>query len=196
VIKPRLSGPRGAIAILITLALPAVPLSARQNPLNLFRGDKDVKYTTYKDPGGRFELEYPAKDWHLFPSAGSNLAVFSAKDGPTLFIESVKLTEALTPAEVDALLQIELGRLKDQPSATDFSSGMLDGKSGHGVLIRYSRMATEAQIVLQYSIPVAKDLYRLNAVVPTRLITKTERVARHMIQSFKASGGAAVTQPR
>ena len=48
-------------------------------------------------------------------------------------------------------------------------SEKLDSKSGSGVLIRYSRVATEPEVVVQYSIPIAKDLYRLNGVVPGRL---------------------------
>ena len=37
----------------------------------LIFGDKNVKYKAFKDPSGRFELEYPAKDWSPLPTGGS-----------------------------------------------------------------------------------------------------------------------------
>jgi len=184
------------VGLLIISVVHGVPLSARQLGW-LGVGDKDIKYKTYKDPAGRFELDYPTKDWRLMPSAGSNLAVLSGKDGPALFIELTKLTDSLTPPEVEALPELELTRVKDQqPKATDFKSDMLDSKSGRGVLIRYSRVTAVPEVVVQYSIPVRTDLYRLNAVVPARSIGKHEPVVMHMIQSFKAATGPASTQPR
>jgi len=191
--------PRRAViaALLIMSTVHGVPLSAGQIPSWLGGGDKDTKYKTYKDPAGRFELDYPTKDWRLLPSAGSNLAVLSGKDGPSLFIELTKLTDSLTPAEVEAMPDLELSRVKDQqPKATDFKSEMLDSKSGRGVLIRYSRVAVVPEVVVQYSIPVLKDLYRLNAVIPARIIAKQEAVVMHMIQSFMAAAGPPTTQPR
>jgi hypothetical protein len=184
------------IAVFVTtFAVPAVPLTAGQF-LGIFGGDKDVKYTTYKDPGGRFEIEYPAKDWRVLPSAGSTLAGFSGKDNTALFVESpFRMGDALTPAEVETLPDIELARMKaQQPGVKEFKSESLDSKSGRGVLIRYSK--TETEVVLQYSIPVGKDLYRLNGVVPSRLVAKNEPVIVHMIQSFQVGAGPAATPPR
>jgi len=195
--NPQLFPRRAAIAALLIISVVhGVPLSARQLGW-LGVGDKDTKYKTYKDPAGRFELDYPTKDWRLLPSAGSNLAVLSGKDGPTLFIELTKLTDSLTPAEVGAMPELELTRVKDQqPKATDFKSEMFDSKSGRGVLIRYSRVAAVPEVVVQYSIPVLKDLYRLNAVIPARIIAKHEAVLMHMIQSFKAAADSPATEPR
>ena len=117
-------------------------------------GDKNVKYENYKDPAGRFELELPTKDWKVLPAVGSSLAIFSRKDGPVVSIDRTKLAGRLTPAEVDALAEIELSRVKEQqPKAKDFKSEMLESKSGRGVLIRYSRVSTEPETVVQYSVP-------------------------------------------
>jgi hypothetical protein len=54
------------------------------------------------------------------------------------------------------------------------------------VLIRYSRVATGPEAVVQYSVPVGQELYRLNGIVPERLLSKYEPIVMHMIQSFKA----------
>jgi hypothetical protein len=198
--KRQLSRRHAAIpAILIALALPATPLTAGQHlPGWLGGGDKDVKYATYKDPVGRFEIEYPAKDWRVLPSAGSTLAGFSGKDNAALFIEApFKMADALTPAELEALPEIELAALKkQQPGVKEFTSDMVDSRSGRGVLIRYSRATGETEAVRQYSIPVGKDLYRLNGVVPSRLLAKNEPIIVHMIQSFQVGAGPAATQPR
>ena len=47
-------------------------------------GDRSPTYKTFRDPAGRFELEYPNKDWRLLPRGGSSLATFISNDGPTL----------------------------------------------------------------------------------------------------------------
>jgi len=195
--KPQLFRRSLAIAaVLVLSALSTVRLSAGQFKW-MMGGDKDIKYTTYRDPAGRFEIEYPTKDWRLLPSPGSTLAVFSRNDGPTMFIEASKMTDVLTAAELETLPEIELARLKEQqPKATDVKSEWLDSKSGRGVLIRYSRVAAEPEAVVQYSIPLVKDLYRLNGVMPMRLTMKNEPVIMNMIQSFKVATTPAATQPR
>jgi hypothetical protein len=121
------------------------------------------------------------------PSGGSSLAVFARNDGPALFVDHVRLVDRLTSGEIDAMPDMEVSRLKEQqPKVKDFKSDMLETKAGRGVLIRYSRVGTGPESVVQYSIPVGQDLYRLNGVVPVRLVEKYEPIIMHMIQSFKA----------
>src|SRR6185295_19431192 len=112
-----------------------------QKKLGIF-GDKDVKYRTFKDASGRFELEYPAKDCNPFPVGGSAIAILSRNDRTaTLVIDLSRLTEPLAPAEVATNAQIELESLKEQqPKAKEFTSEILDSKAGHGSLIRYARL--------------------------------------------------------
>jgi hypothetical protein len=45
-------------------------------------GDKNTSLQPSRRPAGRFELEYPAKDWKLLPSGGSSLAVFARNEDP------------------------------------------------------------------------------------------------------------------
>ena len=161
-----------------------------------FGRDKNTSYQTFKDPAGRFELEYPTKDWRLLSSVGSSLAVFSHKDGrPALVIDRVSLAGRLTPEEIDALPGNEVERLRDQqPKIKDFKSDVVETKAGRGVLIRYARVDLEPESVVQYTIAVGQDLYRLNGVVTDKLLSKYEPVIMHMIQSFKAPAGPSASK--
>jgi hypothetical protein len=152
----------------------------------LFGGGDKVNYKIFKDPAGRFEVEYPTKDWKLLPGGGSSLAVFTCNDGQTLFVDQLKLVDRLTQGEIDALPGIELSRIKElQPTGKDFKPDALESKAGRGVLIRYSR-PPEAVSVVQYTIPVGQDLFRLSGILPDKQLSKYEPIIMHMIQSFKA----------
>jgi hypothetical protein len=175
-------------SVMPILGLLSTGLAAGQDPFKTAGGDKNTGYQTFKDPAGRFELEFPTKDWRLLPSGGASLAVFVRNDGPTLFVDRLRLVDRLTPGEIDALPEMEIARLKEQqPKAKDVKSDMAEAKGGRGVLIRYSRVGTEPESVVQWTIPAGQDLYRLNGVVPEKLFSKYEPIILHMIQSFKAT---------
>ena len=180
-------------AILLVLS---TGLTAEQNVFKRMVGaDANVKYQTFKDPAARFEIEYPAKDWKRLPSGGSSLAVFARNDGPTLFVDHIRLGEAFTKAEIEGLPAVELGTLKDQqPKAKGFKSDMFDSKTGRGVLIRYSRDTTEPETVVQYSIAVGLELFRINGVIPDKQVTKYEPIIMYMIQSFRAPAAAPTSK--
>ena len=176
-----------ALAAVVLFACSSV-LSAAQLG-KIFNSDKNVKYQVFKDPSGLFELEYPEKDWKRLPSVGQNLVSFSRNDGPTFFVGHVKLSEPFTEAEIANLPAVELTTLKDQqPKATGFKSDLFESKAGHGVVIRYSREGAET--VIQYSIAVGTELFRINGVIPDKQIAKYEPIVMYMIQSFKAPAGA------
>ena len=184
-------------AVVVLAAVLAAGEAAGQNPFKWLTGDRNTKYETYKDPDGRFELEYPAKDWKMLPSnSSSTLVGFSRNDGPTFFVDYVKLRGRLTKAEVDAMPDVEVSRLKDlQPKATGFKSELLESKSGAGVLIRYSRPGNNPEAVIQYSIAANLDLYRLNGVVPEKQLSKYEPVIMHMLQSFQTKANPGASKP-
>jgi hypothetical protein len=155
-------------------------------------GDKSVKYVSFKDASGRFELEYPEKDWKRLPSVGQSLIGFARNDGPTLFVDHVRLVEALTPAEMAGLPSVELSTLKDQqPKATGFKSEDLESKAGRGVLIKYSREGAGPETVIQFSIAVGLELFRITGVIPDKQVAKYEPIVMYMIQSFKAPATAS-----
>jgi len=176
-----------ALAAVVLFACSSV-LSAAQLG-KIFNSDKNVKYQVFKDPSGLFELEYPEKDWKRLPSVGQNLVSFFRNDGPTFFVGHVKLSEPFTEAEIANLPAVELTTLKDQqPKATGFKSDLFESKAGRGVVIRYSREGAET--VIQYSIAVGTELFRINGVIPDKQIAKYEPIVMYMIQSFKAPAGA------
>jgi len=155
-------------------------------------GDKSVKYQPFRDASGLFELEYPEKDWKRLPSIGQNLVGFARNDGPTFFVGHVRLSEPFTPAELANLPLVELSTLKDQqPKATGFKSEPLESKAGRGVLIRYSREGAGPETVIQFSIAVGQELFRVNGVIPDKQVAKYEPIVMYMIQSFKAPAAAS-----
>ena len=160
----------------------------------LIFGDKDVKYKTFRDASARFELEYPTKDWNSLPTGGSAVAILSRNDRTaTVVIDLAHLTEPLAPAEIATNAQIEVDTLREQqPTAKDFKSEILDSKAGRASLIRYARMGPNGpERVIHYSVAVANDLYRLDAVVQEINLAKLEPIIMHMILSFKVPANPA-----
>jgi len=160
----------------------------------LIFGDKNVTYRTFKDASGRFELEYPTKDWSPFPTGGSAIAILARNDRTaTVVIDLAHLTEPLAPSEIATNAQIEADSLKEQqPTAKDIKSEILDTKAGRASLIRYARTgANGPERVMHYSVAVGHDLYRVDAVVQEAALAKLEPIIMHMILSFKVPAGPA-----
>jgi hypothetical protein len=155
----------------------------------LIFGDKNVKYKSFKDPSGRFELEYPTKDWSPLPTGGSAVAILARNDRTaTVVVDVARLTEPLAPSEVATNAQIEIETLREQqPRAKDFTSEIVDGSAGPASLIRYGRVgANGPERIIHYSVGVGHELYRLDAVVQEAALAKHEPVILHMIKSFKS----------
>jgi hypothetical protein len=164
-------------------------LSAGLSASQLFR--RGPSYQVFRDPAGRFELEYP-KDWRVLPSGGSSLATFVSNDGPTLFIDHVKLAERMNPAEIEVMAENDAERLKrEHPTGKDFKPASLETKAGRGALIRYARVESGPEVVVHSSIPVGLDLFRVYGVLPEKQVSKYEPIVMHMIESFKAPADPA-----
>ena len=156
-------------------------------------GDRSVNYRTYKDPAGRFELEYPAKDWRLLPSAGASLALFSRNDGAAaVSIDYLRLTATLAPSQIGTMAEVEIQDLKERhPQAKDFTSEITDAKAGRGAVIRYVSVGSRGpERVIQYSLPVGQDLYRVIGIVAESALAKYEPVLIHILGSFNPSSAA------
>jgi hypothetical protein len=182
-----------ALALAVACCVLAGQHVAAAQFLGLF-GDKNIKYKMFKDPAGRFELEYPTKDWSPQPTGGSAIAILSPKDRTaTVVVDLSKLTEALEPSEVATNAQIELESLKEQqPNAKNFASEIVEGKAGRASLIRYARNGSNGPVrVMRYSVGVGLDLYRLDAVVQEDSAAKYEAILLHMLMSFAAPASPA-----
>jgi hypothetical protein len=188
---------RSILAVLAACGVLAGEHAALAQKKFLIFGDSKTKYTMYRDPSGRFEIEQPAKDWGLVPPGGNAIAIISRNDrSATLVIDMVRLTEPLGQDEVATNAQIEVDTLKEQqPNAKDFTSELFDSKGGRGALIKYSRVGQKgAERVARFLFGVDRDLYRLDGVVQDASAAKYEPILMHMIQSFKAPAGPAPTK--
>jgi hypothetical protein len=188
------SGRASALAFAVACCVLSTEHLAIAQKKFLIFGDRNVTYKTFKDASGRFELEYPTKDWSPFPVGGSAIAILSRNDRTaTVVIDLSRLTEPLAPAEVATNAQIEVETLKQQqPNAKDFTSEILDSKAGRASLIRYARTGTNGpERVMRYSVAVGNELYRLDAVVPEGSRAKYEPILMHMFLSFKVPANPA-----
>jgi len=191
------SSRRAAIACATACAIVLGERAASAQKKFLIFGEGKVTYTTFRDLAGRFELEYPTKDWGSFPPGGSAIAILSRSDKTaTLVIDRLRLSEPLAPNEIATNAKVEVESLKEQqPNAKDFASELLDCKAGQGSLIRYSRAGARGiERVMHYSVGVDRDLYRLDAVVADASLAKFEPILRHMIQSFKVPAGPVTSK--
>jgi hypothetical protein len=185
-------GRRAGLRIALTLSLCAVAgdhLPAGQIG-KIFGKKQEVAYQTYRDPGGRFSLEYPNKDWRVVPvGASTALVMLAREDGEaTVSVEAVKLVEALAPSEIQAMAENEVDKLKERvPSAKDAKYELVDTKLGPGAMIPYANVGAQgAERVVQYSIPVDKNLFRLIRTARIAAAAKHDAVLTHMIESFKS----------
>jgi hypothetical protein len=156
--------------------------------------DKGVNYQTFKDSGGRFDLEYPAKDWSELEVGGCTLVIFERNDRTaTVVVEQERLVEPLGPSEIATNAQIEIDGLKEQqPTAKDFQSELIDTNAGRGAVIRYARPGKKGpERVIRFSIAIGRDLYRVAAIVPERSLAKLEPTLLHIMDSFKISANPA-----
>jgi len=182
------------LVVMFSVIAATAPPAFAQKVLGIF-GSDSVKYKTFKDAAGRFELEYPTKDWSSLTTGGSAIAILSRKDqAATVVIDLARLTEALAPAEVETNAKIEVETVKEQqPTAKDFSTQIVDTKAGgRAALIKYVRVGTNGpERVMRYVVGVGLDMYRVIAVAPQASAAKQEPVLQYMLMSFKAPASAA-----
>jgi hypothetical protein len=193
----RLASSRLAVLamILVCGVVAFEPAVVAQKKFLIFGGD--IKYNTYRDPSGRFEIEQPTKDWDVVPSGGSAIAILSRNDRTaTVMVDLAKLNDPLGPDEITTNAKFEVDTLKEQqPNAKDFTSDLFECKGGKGALIKYQRIGAKgAERVMRYMIGVDRDLYRIDAIVQDASAAKYEPVLMHMIQSFKAPAGPAASK--
>ncbi len=190
-------GNRSCLRIALTLLFCAVArehIAAGQIG-KIFGRKQEVIYQTYRDPGGRFSLEYPNKDWRVVPGGGpAALVILAREDGEaTVGVEAVNLVEALVPSEIRVMAENEVDKLKERaPSAKDAKYELVDTTSGPGAMIPYANIGAQgAERVVQYAIPVDKTLFRLIRTARLAAAARHDAILTHMIESFKAPAGPA-----
>jgi TonB family protein len=173
------------IAVIVGVALPVVAAASGQ--FGFLRKGK-VDYQAFKDPGGRFSLEYP-RDWQAIAGAGDVIASFSERKGEAaLVIERFHLNQALASEEVsDLLAQLEADVLKEhQPKATDVKSQVVEAGGRRFIVIEYARPGLNGpERARQYSFPVQDEMFRLTCSAAVAQFTKYDPVFAHIADSFK-----------
>src|SRR5262245_22746286 len=166
----------------LSFILGAEPRPFAQKVLGIFGSDK-VSYKTFKDAAGRFELEYPNKDWSSLTTGGSAVAILSRNDhSATVVIDLAKLTEPLQASEVETNAKIEVESVKEQqPTAKEFTTQIINTKAGgRAAIIKYARVGSNGpERVMRYIVGVGLEMYRVIAVTPPASTAKQEPVREY-----------------
>ena len=156
--------------------------------LGIFKRNKGTTYQTFRDPAGRFVIEYPTKDWRVNQAKGSIVASFTQKNGEAaVAVEYSKLKLALTRDEIDdVVLKLEVDALKEKdPSVRDVNANIGQGPSGPRIVIRYTRNGTGGrEHVEQYSVPVGDELYRVSCSARITAQARYQPILTYIAGSF------------
>ncbi len=179
------------VALLIVLGLMAMPLAlldAQGQPaarkgyqfLNVFPG--------------RFTCEYPSKDWDVVAGGAASLVTLSQKKREaTVVIEYQPLQLELAANEIDdnfAKLEADpiIARQSDVSSMT---TRILDISGHRAIVIEYSRRGvTGSEHVRQYSLPMAKQLYRVIGSAPNAMFDRYAPTFEVVASSFALAGAS------
>jgi hypothetical protein len=142
----------------------------------IFKRNKGTTYQAYRDPGSKFVIEYPVKDWKVNPAKGSNVVSFTQKDNEAaVVVDHTKLKLALAKEEIDdVVMKLEVDALKEKdPTARDVNASVAKGPAGPRIVIRYTRNGIAGrEQVEQQSIAAGDDLYRVSC---SSLVKEQER---------------------
>jgi hypothetical protein len=177
-------------ALAVALAVAAAPASGGQ--FGFLKRDSKIAFQAFKDPNGRFTLDYP-KDWQVIAGSGDVVVTFAAKNGEAaLVVEHSRLKISLGPDDIDnTFAQIETDVLNErQPKATEVTARIDAVASARAIVIDYARPGlTRPERARQYSFPIGQELYRLACSTVTVQFPKYDSAFIRMAESFKT--GAA-----
>ncbi|MFN8060505.1 MAG: hypothetical protein U0Q12_15225 [Vicinamibacterales bacterium] len=147
-----------------------------------------LKTATFKDPNGRFSVDYPAKSWIRLPGAGSTLLTLSEEDvEATIVVEVVPMDVPLAPDEVTTLFaELEaVGVRKREKNADEFVQRVITAGARRVAVVEYTRRGTKGiERVRQYSFPVGANLYRMACSTGVQRLKKYAPVFSHVAASF------------
>jgi len=154
----------------------------------IFKRNKGTTYQAYRDPGGKFVIEYPAKDWKVNPAKGSVVASFSEKDGEAaVVVDYTKLKLALSNEEIDdVVMKLEVDAVKEKdPTARDINANVAKGASGPRIVIRYTRNgAAGREQVEQHTVAAGDDLYRVSCSSLVKEQARYQPILAYIANSF------------
>lgn len=167
---------RGAIGIV--LAMTAASLHAQ----------RPIPTQPYTDPAGRFTMQYPRRDWQVFPGAGSALVTIGgAKGKASVQVEYFKLREPIKVDEnYELIVGIESDFVRDrQPGADQIKGAPMRPDLKDIVVVDYVRPgAGGVDRIRQYSIISGANLFRVSCVAPATEFPKLEATFEQIAKSF------------
>jgi hypothetical protein len=170
----------------VTIACASAASASAQ--FGIFKRNKDVTYQAYRDPGGRFVIEYPAKDWKVNPAKGSTVASLAQKNGEAaVVVDHTKLKLALSKDEIDdVVMKLEVDALKEKDSTVkDVNANIAKGPSGPRIVIRYTRNgAAGREQVEQHTIADGDDLYRVSCSSLVKEEARYQPILAYIAGSF------------
>lgn len=147
----------------------------------------------YRDPSGRFTLQYPRRDWQVFPGAGSSLVTIGGGKGrASVQIEYLKLNEAIEVGEnYELIVGIESDFIRDrQPGAGQITGLPMRVELKDIVVVDYTRPGVSGtDRIRQYSIISGANLFRVSCVAPAAEFPKLEPVFEQIARSFVITAG-------
>jgi hypothetical protein len=173
------SSARGLLAVvLIGIAVPAVA---------------QPRTKSYQDPIGRFTLQYPQRDWIVFPGAGSVLVTIAEKNAKaTVHVDYQFLNQPLSVDESrDLIVQIESDLIRQRQPKSDRIQPVATTAIPAAVVIDYVRPGVQGlERVRQFSLVRGQDLYRVLCVTPAAETAKFDAVFDQIARSFNSSAAA------
>lgn len=186
---PRVRSCRRLIVAVLIVSMAQAAVSAQ---FGIFRRSKDGEGLIFRAPDGRFSLEYPARDWQVLPGAGSVVATIAVKSGEaSAVIDVARMNQPLADAEInDLFAQLEAEDIAARHaglSVTAETPTMAMVGTRRVVIIKYVRPGLRGQEqVVQYTIPIGQDIYRLICTATSAAFPKYEPVFLRMIETFQA----------
>ena len=150
-----------------------------QNPISRRQGPH---YQAFKDPGGRFELDYPRRIGSCYRAGGSRLAIFEQQrwNRNRCDRSSERLAEPLRPSEIATTWRdAEIDGLKERAAdgqGLQYASCSRPRRARRRVIRstrRPGKQGLERGHPLLDSL-LASDLFRVDGVVPEKPVAKFE----------------------
>lgn len=168
------------LAILLAIAALAVTALA-QETLGI----------VYRDPTGRFVLQYPRRDWLAFPGGGSTLVTVAERRArATVQIEHQRLNQPVNLDENrDLVVQIESDVVRErQLKVTDLKPVTPVTPIPGAIVLEFQRPgAAGPERVRQVSLVRGQDLYRVLCIATVADFPKYEAAFDQVARSFSVT---------
>jgi hypothetical protein len=150
-------------------------------------GQRKPTFKTFTS--GNVSIEYPDRDWQLYPGSGSALLILTREPDAIVALHRTKLRQPQTPDDIDDLfVQLEGDEIKDlNPTAADLTLTVVPHANLKRVVnVTFSRPGSAGkERVRQVIVPMGDYVYRVVCSARSADFVKNEPVFEHVIQSLK-----------